>query len=167
MQLRGLVMDLEQVNLQNHPNVFIDFEIILKSKKQDIVRELDVLITMEKLIYLWSKKYSPQEMISYCNKIIIDEITEEKELHKKVIEMRKERKTYTEISDELGIKPERIGYFLSVDVNKVWKLTDWIKDFYVKDSAFYDKVDILIDPDENIVNRFLKRGKYARLADKI
>ena len=137
-------------------NIFLDFEIILKSLPAKLKKELDVIIQLNKDIYIWSKKYTTKEMQEYCKSIKFE--NEEKEEHKKVIELRKESKTYEEIKNQLNIPIWKIGFYLSTDIKEHWELDDWIKDYMIKDSSIFQKVDFIVDPDKKLVDRFKSRG---------
>jgi hypothetical protein len=138
-------------------NIFIDFSIIKNSNPEKLKDELEVLVALKNNIFIWSKTVSPKIMKDYCKNIIFD-LTDEKEKHLKIIKMRAEKKSYKEISDATGVPIKRLGFFLSTSPNKQWTLDDWIKDYYIKDSMIYSKVDFVIDPDPKFVNRFQIRA---------
>ncbi len=105
-------------------------------------------------------------MKSFCNNIKYD-LADEKELHKKVISLREQKKSFKEISDATGIPIVRLGYFISTDINKIWTLDDWIKDYYPKDSSIYPKVDFLIDNDKKFLLKFSNKGIKGTFIEKL
>ena len=46
-------------------------------------------------------------------------------------------------------------------------LTEYIWDYKIKDSTFYSSIDILIDDDQKLVDRFLKYNKIANYVERI
>tara|TARA_Y100000310_G_C20595818_1_gene770437 strand:- start:399 stop:743 length:345 start_codon:yes stop_codon:yes gene_type:complete len=54
------------MSLSSSINIFIDFDIILNSKIDDLIKELDMLIGYGKRIYLWSKNYPTSHMAVWC-----------------------------------------------------------------------------------------------------
>jgi hypothetical protein len=147
-------------------NIFIDFSIIQKSNPSKLKDELDLLVSLKNKVYLWSKTIDLVTMRRYCLSIKYSNI-EDKELHKKVIELRAKKKQYSEISKETSLPIWKIGFYLTTDPEKEWTLDDWIKDYVKKDSAIYSKVDFIIDPDKKIVDRFKSRGIDGNCIEKI
>ena len=91
----------------------------------------------------------------------------EKDLRKKIKELRLQKKPYKEISEETNTPLWKIGFYLSMKEDKVWTLDDWIKDYYKKDSSVYPKADFVIDPDEKFVNRFQTSGRDGNCIEKL
>ena len=48
------------------PNIYIDFSIIQNSDINALIEELKIIIGMGKVIIIWSKHHSLQEMLSFC-----------------------------------------------------------------------------------------------------
>lgn len=148
-------------------NVFIDFEIIQKSNLKTLVKELDILIAAGKKIYLWSKTVLPESMKRLCQNTIISLDPTEKETHKKVYQMRIANKTYQEISQVTGIPIKNLSFYVKFDPDKPWLLSDWIMDYYQKDSSVYPKVDLVIDNRIELVEKFKKRGVPGNWIEKL
>lgn len=129
------------------------------------MKELDQLIALKNNIYLWSKTITPEQMRLFCLKIRFD--LQEKDTHKKIIDLRKQKKSFKEISDETNVCIEQIGFYLTSDPNKIWTLDDWIKGYLVKDSSIYQKADFIIDPDPKFVNRFQLKGLDGNVLEKL
>ena len=146
-------------------NIFIEFNIIQKSNLKTLVQELDQLIARKNNIYLWSKTLTPSQMRLYClsNKIDINDKT----TFQKVLELRRQKKSFTEISQLTGVPLEQISFFLTTDPNKTWTLDDFIKDYLVKDSSIYAKADFVIDSDPKFVHRFQLKGLDGHCIEKI
>lgn len=51
--------------------------------------------------------------------------------------------------------------------SKINEVFDLIWSFYTKDSFHYSKVDMIIDSDENLVNKFKARGIHGNVIDRI
>ena len=140
-------------------NVFIDFEIILKSPTAELMKELDTIIQLQNKIYLWSKTYLPSEMKAKCLRTVMPLPEEERKLHEECFRLRNlECISYDEISKKTGVSPRRIGFFSKVSPKKTWTLDDWIVDYFKKDSSIYPKVDFIIDPNPKVVERFKQIG---------
>lgn len=105
-------------------------------------------------------------MRTYCLNIKFDNPAE-RELHKTIIELRKEKKTYKEISEKTNTPLWKLGFYLSTNINKIWTLDDWIKDYYKKDSSVYQKADFVIDPDQRFVDKFQIAGLNGNCIEKI
>jgi hypothetical protein len=163
------MQDSKQTNTQIYgPNVFLEFQIVKDSDPLLLSKELDILIARGKKIHVWSKTVSEKEMKHFCTSIILPTSKEEDHLHKTIFVLRhKEKKTYKEIADRLGIPVERVGYFTKADPLRKWKLDDWIISYQVKESTVYDKVDYLVDNDEKFVERFKRAGRQATFIRKI
>lgn len=138
-------------------NIFLDYEIVLKSSPISLKNELDILVQLKNEIFVWSKTIHPLIMRKYCLSKTFEN-KEEKEKHKQILELRSHNKPYKEISDIVNIPIDKIGFYISTDINKIWSLDDWIKDYLVKDSSIYQKVDFIIDPDLKLVERFKSKG---------
>ena len=151
----------------DNKNVFIEFEIIRNSNLQNLITELDILIAAKKCIYLWSKDFTPSYMKQFCKSTIIPVPQDEHILHKKIRQLKAKGKTYKEISEETGISVKSMSYYLKFTPDDKNLLSGWIIDYYKKDSAIYAKVDILVDNDSKIVNRFIRAGKEAHLVERI
>lgn len=149
------------------PNIFIDFSIIQKSDLTRLTTELDYLIAYGKKVYSWSKLLTPIEQARWCSLQVIPRSQEEKDKHIKIRELRDSGSSYEEIATELNIKHKDIGWYLSRDPKKEWTLMDYILDFYKKDSSVYPKVDAIIDPDKNVVERFSKIGIHGNVVERI
>lgn len=89
------------------------------------------------------------------------------DLFKKVRELRRQKKSFPEISTALNIPVEQIGFYLTADPNKTWTLDDFIKDYFVKDSSMYPKADFVIDPNSRFVERFQLKGLDGNCIEKI
>jgi hypothetical protein len=137
-------------------NIVIDFSIIQNSNPESLVNELELLIARKNNIYVWSNKYTPEEMRFFCLKIAVNLNEEEK--HKKIIELRKQKKSFQDISEETGVPIEQISFYLTTRPDKIWTLDDWVLEYLVKDSSVYQKADFVIDPDIRFVERFKARG---------
>lgn len=48
------------------PNVYIEFGILQNSDLEVVKRELDLLISYGKLIFVWSKEFSPMQMATWA-----------------------------------------------------------------------------------------------------
>jgi len=142
----------------NGTNVFIEFEIIRESIPSLLSKELDILIAAGKRIFVWSKDISPTMMRLHCANTPVDIPKEEREKHKKAFDMRYDGATYQEISEATKIPVEQLGWYISNDPTRQWNLDDWIADYYVKDSAVFQKVDAIVDVNERTVERFNRRG---------
>jgi len=94
-------------------------------------------------------------------------LKEEKELHQKIINLRKEKKSYKEITDETQVPMWKLSFFLTTSPDKVWTLDDWIMDYHKKDSVMYAKADVVIDPDPRFVERFQFKGIEGNCIEKI
>lgn len=149
-------MDQKENGLRT--NVFIDYQIIQNSNLQNLILELDIMIAAGKKIYLWSKTILPETMEKECKKRIVKIDDHELELHKTIYEERKKGITYQEISDKTGIPVKQLTYYIKHNPNVPLVLDDWIVDYYKKDSSSYQKADIVIDPDQKFVDRFIKIG---------
>lgn len=140
-------------------NVFIDYEIILKSPVEELRKDMDMIIHLQNKIFLWSKTYLPSEMRMHCLRTEVPLPKEEKELHQQCFRLRNiECLSYDEITERTGVNSRRIGFFASVNPLKKWTLDDWIVDYYKKDSSVYPKVDFIIDPNPRVVERFATIG---------
>jgi hypothetical protein len=149
-------------------NIFIDFQVILDSQKKELKTELDTIIQLQNRIYLWSKKFFPEQMRLHCLKTEMNLDDKEIEIHKECYKLRNvDLLSYQEISDKLGISPKRIGFFSKVSPNKKWTLDDWVIDYFNKDSSVYSKVDFVIDSDPKIVERFAKIGIKGNIINKL
>jgi len=148
-------------------NVFIEFQIIKLSNLDNLIKELDILIAGNKKIFLWSNSVSVEQMQKYCLSIIIKKTEEELDKHKKCLELRLKSKLYKEIAAEIGISTSEVSYYLNSDPERMWTLDDWISDYFPKDSSIYDKIDILIDNNQKIVDRFKNRGIESHFIQKV
>lgn len=149
-------------------NVFIDFSIIKNSQIKELREELDTIIQLRNKIFLWSKVVTPSEMMIYCLSKTVPIDKAEKELHKKCYELRNiECLSYKEIEEKTGVKSRRIGFYSKVDPEKEWKLSDWILDYYKKDSSVYQKVDFIIDRDPKLIERFRKIGIKGNVIENL
>lgn len=148
-------------------NVFIEFEIIKKSNKNKLYKELDVILATGKKVFVWSKLISPIEMRRFCINTHIDIPEDEKIIHKKAYDMRREGATYESISEETKIPIKQLGWYLANNPNKSWVLDDWVADYYIKDSSAYQKADIVIDCDEKIIEKFRKNGIPGNVIESI
>lgn len=149
-------------------NVFIDFQIIKESDLNSLSQELDVLIAGGKKIHIWSKTITPRTMKRYCETKVVPTPKEEKDLHKKIYELRhKDRKTFEEISKLVDIPITKVSYYAKANPNREWVLNDWIEGYLEKDPSFYNKVDYLVDPDERLVNKFKRAGRKANCITRI
>ena len=160
-------MESERGELLMSRNVFIDFDIISRSQTPDVVKEFDILIAAGKSIFLWSKRESPDFMKRYCDDIIIETPKDELELHRKIYSMRQEKKTYQDITTETGVPMKQLSYYIQRNPDLKWRLSDWIKDYYRKDSSVYSKVDFVIDPDQRVVDRFKRAGCDGNVLSKL
>jgi hypothetical protein len=149
------------------PNLFIDFNIIKKSKLAAIVEEFDKVIRVGKSIFVWSKETSIDEMSSYCKSQVIVRSPKEVEVHAKCHELRIAGKIYKEISDELKIPVSNVSYYITTDPFRDWLLDDWIQDYLAKESNNYQKVDVLVDNDPKVVARFLRNGIPSQYIESI
>lgn len=127
--------------------------------------ELDKLVALKNNIYVWSKTISIVEMRTFCINIKYD--LNETETHLKIIELRKQKKSFKEISETTGVLLEQISFYLTTDPNKQWTLDDWIKGYFIKDSSIYQKVDFVIDPDPKFVNRFKSKKIDGHILEKL
>lgn len=151
----------------NDINIFIEFEIIKNSNILELKDEFDKLIAGGKKIYIWSKIYQPQQIREYCQNIKIKRSSKEINDHSRSIELRKQNKSYSSIAEELNIDVNKVSYYLNTTLFEAWKLDDWITNYYTKDSAVYSKVDIVVDNDQKVVNRFKRTGHKATLINKL
>jgi hypothetical protein len=142
----------------NGKNVFIEFKIIKESAPDLLYKELDVLLATGKRIFVWSKTVPPQLMRAHCAQTGVKLPQEELDKHSKVYEMRRELATYQEISEVTGIPVRQLGWYIATTPNRQWTLDDWIADYYIKDSAVYQKVDAIIDCEDKVVEKFKRRG---------
>lgn len=147
-------------------NVFIDFDIIKQSNPQKLKEEFETIIMRKNNIFIWHKNIDPARMREYCLGIKFD-TPEEKETHNKIIQLRKEKKTYKEISEQTNTPIWKLSFYLSLKAEKIWTLDDWIKNYLKKDSSIYQKVDFVIDPVEKFVNRFKLKGIDGNCIEKI
>jgi hypothetical protein len=107
-------------------------------------------------------------MRNFCQKTKIPIDKDEYEKHKRAFQMRKEeKKTYQEIAKITGLNVKNLGFYLNFDPGVPWVLSDWIKDYYQKDSSVYEKVDFIVDPDSKVVERFQKRGIGGRILQSL
>lgn len=148
-------------------NVFIEFQILKNSKLSNLITELDVLIANKKLVFIWSKTELPQIMKLYCNSIEVPIPITEVNTHKEVRKLKAQGKTYKEIVEKTGVPIKEMAYFLKYNPSQKYFLSDWIIDYYKKDSSIYGKVDIIIDNDHKIIDRFLRANKEAYLIEKV
>lgn len=149
-------------------NVFIEFQVVINSDPSSLYQELDLLIAAGKRIFLWSKTVAPEVMELQAKKIQIPIPEEDLKEHKECWELKnKERLTYQEIADKLGMPLKKISYYSRNDPDRDWTLDDWVVDYYKKDSSVYPRVDILVDNDEKMVNRFKRAGREANLVEKV
>lgn len=147
-------------------NIYIDFSIIQKSDPKKLREELEVLIQLRNKIYIWSKVVSPLQMRMFCLGIKYKDITN-KVIHNRIIELRKEKKTYNEIAQETGVPMKQLSFYLTTSPDKEWTLDDWIMDYHPKDSTMYAKADVVVDPDPKFVERFQFKGIEANCIEKI
>jgi len=57
------------------PNVYIEFDIIRNSNPDALIEEFKMIIGLGRVIIIWSKIYSVEQMIAYClNKELQDYI---------------------------------------------------------------------------------------------
>lgn len=147
-------------------SIFIDFEIIKNSDPKNLKNELEEIVKRKNEINVWSKKEPTINMRLFCLNIKFN-LKDEVEKHKKVLELRKQKKTYEEISKESGVPVKQLWYFISNPIKETWTLDDWIKGYYKKDSTVYQKPDIVIDPDETFVKKFISRGIEGNVVSKI
>jgi transposase-like protein len=161
----------DKSNTETGINIFIDFSIIqtaIKQKKiKELAQELDVLIATKNSIYVWSKTVQLREMIRVCKTTTIPYPEEEKILHKKCIELREQGKEYKAIADELKTSVKMVGYFIQTPIDKVWTLSDWIIDYFIKDPSIYQKVDCVVDQDEKFVKKFIGAGKQGNVIKEL
>lgn len=149
-------------------NVFIEFEVIKRSDPNSLYQELDLLIAAGKRIYLWSKNETPEVMEAYARKLEIPIPKKDLEEHKVCWELKnKERLAYQEIADKMGITLKKVSYYVRNNPDRKWTLDDWIMDYYQKDSSVYPRVDILVDNDPKVVERFKRAGRDANLVEKV
>lgn len=127
--------------------------------------ELETLVMLRNSIFVWSKTMHPLQMRQFCLNIKFNDPIEQ-ELHKSVRQMRADKKTYKEITDTTKLPLWKISFYLTTK-EKSWSLDDWIKDYLVKDSAIYSKVDYIIDPDQRLVDRFKARGLEGNCIESI
>jgi len=149
------------------PNLFIDFSIIQKSPLDKLTAEFDQIIRVGKSIFVWSKTTPVTEMYEYCKNLKISRTPEEIETHKKCCALRAEGKIYKEIADELKISVSSVSFYVTTNPERDWVLDDWIQDYMPKDSTYYQKVDILVDPDLKLVERFKNGNIEAHLIEKL
>jgi hypothetical protein len=147
-------------------NIFLDFSVIRKSVPEKLRDEFETLIQYKNQIYVWSKTISIDEMRRYCTSIKYPDLNEVA-VHKKVKELRKEKKPFKEISDTLSVPMWKLSYYLTTNENKLWTLDDWIKNYYKKDSSIYQKADFIIDPDQKFVDKFRSAGVEGNCLEKI
>ena len=148
-------------------NIFLEFKIIQDSNPVKLANEIDILIAYGKKVYSWSKAITPKQQALFCSQKVIPRSAEDKEKHKKIKELRDSGASYDEISRELNVNAREIGFFLKRDVRKEWTLKDYILDYYKKDSAIYPKVDVIIDPDPSLVERFKKIGIHGHVLERV
>jgi len=154
--------------MQDGINVFIDFSIIQKSNPSSLYKELDLLIRIGKSIHIWSKSTSIKEMKEYCKTLKIAPEDYDATIHAKVFVLRhKDKRSYQSIADELGIKLDLVSFYVNSDPTKPWVLDDWIVDYHFKDSSIYEKIDILIDNDQNLVQRFKRANRSANYVENV
>ena len=158
----------DKIALSEGVNVFIEFQIVKDSQLSSLLGELDILIAAGKKIHLWSKTVDPKTMETYCKSIKIPTPPIEKELHQKVWLLRhKDRKTFGDIANFLGIPIPKVSYFSKTDPTREWVLADWIYSYEKKDSSVYPKVDFLVDNDQRLIDRFKRSGRIANLVTKV
>ena len=104
-------------------------------------------------------------MKSYCKTIKYD--LQDKTVHKQIIDLRSQKKSFKEISEATKVPVEQISFYLTSDINKEWTLDDWIKDYLVKDSSVYQKADFVVDPDPKFVSRFQLKGLDGNVLEKL
>lgn len=149
-------------------NVFIEFGIIEKSNPTSLYKELDLLILAQKYIHLWSKTKSPAEMKEYCSKIVVQPEDYSKEKHEQAYRMRhRENKTYKEISDLLETPISLVSFYVRANPKRPWLLSDWIVGYHPKDSSIYEKIDVLVDNDQRLVDKFKRAGRKANFVEKV
>ena len=148
----------EEENNMNGKNVFIEFKIVKDSNPTALYKELDILLATGKRIFVWSKTVPPIIMRQHCISTLVDIPEEEIERHKKAYGMRYAGATYQDISETTDIPIRQLGWYLSNSPDRQWVLDDWIADYYVKDSAVYQKVDAIVDCEDRIVEKFKRRG---------
>lgn len=153
--------------MENETNVFIEFEIIQRSDTTKLLKELDLLIAVGKKLYVWSKKVEPERMSDYCRRYKMPVEQKEKEEHQRVWALRKENKTYKEIAEKAKVPIEKIGFYARTDPAREWVLDDWILGYHQKDSAIYPKVDIAVDSDKKLVEKFKRAGRSANYIEKL
>lgn len=153
---------------EENTNIFIEFQVVINSDPSSLYRELDLLIAAGKRIFLWSKTVTPEMMERHAKKLKIPIPKEDLKEHKECWELKnKERLTYQEIADKLKIPLKKVSYYTRNDPDRDWNLDDWIVDYYQKDSSVYPRVDILVDNDERLVNRFKRAGREANLVERV
>jgi hypothetical protein len=147
-------------------NIFIEYKIIKDSDPQKLREELETLVMLRNLIFVWSKTVDPVQMRTYCLGVKFND-PKERELHKTILKMRAEKKPYKEITEVTGAPLWKISFYLTTKEGKIWTLDDWIKDYHKKDSSIYPKVDFVIDPDAKFVDRFHFAGVDGNCIEKI
>lgn len=158
----------ENTSSRDDLNIFIDFQIIKDSRIDSLSKELDILIAAGKQIHVWSKTVPPIQMAKYCKSVKINTPAAELDIHTKVWNLRhKERKTLGDIATVLNIPVNKVSYYSKVSPNRTWCLSDWIVSYENKDSNIYPKVDILVDNDNKLVERFKRAGRKAHLVAKV
>lgn len=151
--------------MDTNRNIFVDFSIIKNSDPQKLKEELETLVQLKNLVYIWSKTVDPALMRLYCLSIKFDD-PKERELHRLIQKMRQEKKSYKEITEVTETPMWKIGFYLTTK-DKIWTLDDWIKGYFIKDSAIYAKADFIIDPDQKFVDRFHFSGIDGNCIEKI
>lgn len=144
-------------------NVFLDFDIIRKTNLEILLKEMDMLIVAGKKIFVWSKDFDPYTMQQLCRSTRIPKNEKEVELHKECIRLNNLGMIYRDIAKKLEVPVKRVSYFLRRDPERIWTLDDWIVEYLQKDSSVYQKVDIVVDPEQRVVDRFTKAGVEAHL----
>lgn len=153
--------------MEQETNVFIEFDIIKRSDRTELMKELDLLVAVGKRIYIWSKTIDPERMSDFCRKYEMPVPEKEKDEHKKVWDLRRKGKTYKEIADLANVQVEKIGFYARTDPSRQWVLDDWILGYHKKDSSIYPKVDVAVDSDKRLVNRFKRAGRSANYVEKL
>lgn len=107
-------------------------------------------------------------MKEYCKTLKIAPEDYDATIHAKVFVLRhKDKRSYQSIADELGIKLDLVSFYVNSDPTKPWVLDDWIVDYHFKDSSIYEKIDILIDNDQNLVQRFKRANRSANYVENV
>jgi len=146
------------MDLQNVIDVYIEFDLVLNSNKEKLLKELDVLISTGRKVHLWSRTIPENVMYAYCKKTVIPPSKDEVALHEKTRKLRRvDHKTSEEVSKMLDIPLEQVLFYDRIPLSN-WTLSDWIAGYRKKEPEFYVKPDMIIDNDEKFVDRFKKRG---------